>query len=86
MKVSLKNNQENERLKEQIKKEYNSINIPKGLKEELWTQISVTRKKRRIFSKLFPVIAVAAFIIILIPLGLSLISSDSAQNQVTVFQ
>lgn len=80
MKVSLKNNQENERLKEQIKKEYNSITIPKGLKEELWTQISVTRKKRRIFSKLFPVIAVAAFIIILIPLGLSLISSDSAQN------
>lgn len=80
VKVKLKNNQEDERLKEQLEKEYNSIKIPSGLKEELWTQISTTRKKRRIYSKIFPFMAVATFIIILIPLGLSLISSDSARN------
>lgn len=67
-------------LKEQIEKEYNSINIPNGLKEELWIQISKTRKERPIYSKIFPIMAVAAFIIILIPLGRSLISSDSVRN------
>ena len=53
VKVELKNNQEDERLKAQLEKEYNSIKIPSGLKEELWTQISTTRKKKEDLFKNF---------------------------------
>lgn len=76
VKRELKNNQE-EVLKEQLEKEFNSIKVPNGLKEELWTQVSSTRKKRGVLSRLFPYIAAIAFIIILIPLGLSALPYDS---------
>lgn len=76
VKVEVTNNQE-EIIKEQLEKELNSIKVPNGVKEELWIQVSSTRKKSGISFRLLPYLAAVAFIIILIPLGLSTLPYDS---------
>ncbi|WP_400246809.1 hypothetical protein AB3U99_08260 [Niallia sp. JL1B1071] len=72
----MKNNQEKV-IKDRLEKEFNSIKVPNGMKEELWTQVSSTRKKSGIASRIFPYIAAVAFIFIVIPLGLSVLPYDS---------
>ncbi|MFZ3577377.1 hypothetical protein [Virgibacillus sp. DJP39] len=66
------NNQEEESLKKHLTKEMNSIKVPKGLKEEIWTQVKSVRKKRKLNSRVvLPYIATLACVAILVALGLS---------------
>ncbi|ASK64101.1 hypothetical protein CFK37_19045 [Virgibacillus phasianinus] len=68
----LENNREEERLKKHLTKEMDSIKVPEGLKEEMWTQIKPVRKKRRLNLKIvLPYVATFACIIIIVALGLS---------------
>lgn len=68
----LENNREEENLKKLLTKEMDSIKVPKGLKEEMWTQLKPVRKKRKLNSKVvFPYIATLACFAILVTLGLS---------------
>lgn len=68
----LENNREDDNLKKLLTKEMDSIQVPNGLKEEMWTQVESVRKKRKLNSKVvFPYIATLAFFAILVALGLS---------------
>ncbi|MFB4167906.1 hypothetical protein [Virgibacillus sp. JSM 102003] len=64
----LENNQGEESLKKHLTKEMNSIKVPKGLKEEMWTQVKPVRKKRK---AVLPYIATLACLMVLVALGLS---------------
>lgn len=69
-------------LKETIIKEFDAIEVPDGLKEELWSQVDSKRKKKIFSSKLLPYIVAAAVIAIFIPLALSILSTtDMASNE-----
>ncbi|MGM0941658.1 MAG: hypothetical protein ACQEWU_11945 [Bacillota bacterium] len=73
----LENNQNEQRLKEHVTKEIDSIRVPTGLKEEMWTQVQPVRKKRRIPSKVLLYIATLACVAVLIPLGLAVLPFNS---------
>ncbi|WP_010650343.1 hypothetical protein [Oceanobacillus massiliensis] len=73
----LENNKKEETVKEHVTKQMNSIKVPKGLKEEMWTQVKSERKKSRLNSKVLPYLAAIACIAILVPLGLSGLPFDS---------
>lgn len=64
----LENNREEESLKKHLTKEMDSIKVPKGLKEEMWTQVKPVRKKRKV---VLPYIATLACLTVLVALGLS---------------
>ncbi|WP_047984375.1 hypothetical protein [Ornithinibacillus californiensis] len=71
------NNRNEENIKEYVTKEFDSIKVPKRLKEELWTQVKPARKKRILHSNVLPYIAAIACIAIFIPLVLSILPSTS---------
>ncbi|MGJ9459882.1 hypothetical protein [Oceanobacillus sp. CF4.6] len=69
----LENNRKEEMLKKHLTKKMDSIKVPKGLKEEMWTQVEPVRKKK----KVLPYIVALACLAILVPLGLIGIPLDS---------
>lgn len=82
VKTLLESNKKDTELKEKITKEFDAIEVPEGLKEELWTQIDGKRKKNIFISKVIPYIVAAAAIAIFIPLVLSILSTtDMASNE-----
>ncbi|MHA6250296.1 hypothetical protein [Oceanobacillus sp. CAU 1775] len=78
----MESNKKEEHIKEYLTKEIDSIKVPKGLKEELWTEIKTTRKKKMFHSKLLPYIAAIAVVALFIPLVLSLLpTSEMASDE-----
>ncbi|MCT2535308.1 hypothetical protein NC661_21130 [Aquibacillus koreensis] len=78
----MENNRE-KAMREFLTKEIDAIEVPKGLKEEMWSQVKLSRKKRRFPSKLIPFVAAIACLAILIPLGLSEIPFGTNVEQST---
>jgi hypothetical protein len=71
-------------VKKEIMKEIDSIEIPKGLKEEIWKNVQLDTKPKNKFKNLMPLLATAVCIMILIPIGMSmdLIHFNSRLDQV----
>lgn len=76
----LDNNQKEENIKERVTKEIDSIKVPEGLKEELWTKVKPIPRKRKINSKVLPYIAAIACIAIFVPLVLSTLPFGSTPS------
>ncbi|GGA63661.1 hypothetical protein [Ornithinibacillus halotolerans] len=78
-----KNNELEASIKEHVTKEMNAINVPKGLKEEMWMQVQSAHKKRKLTINVFPYIAAIACLIIFIPLVLSGLPTKMASGDLS---